>query len=47
MYKHALKEHHENIHEVSYKWDVNRTFMKPLKRQLYEAKCIDEMEEQI
>ena len=46
MYKHAKKEHSENVENVKFDWKVRKTFKKPLKRQLYEAKCIDSLSEE-
>ena len=46
MHKHAEKEHPENVGTVDFEWKVKRTFLKPLKRQIFEAKCIDQMIEE-
>ena len=43
MHKHAVNEHSDDVENVNFEWKVKRTFQKALKRQLFEAKCIDNM----
>ena len=41
MYKHIMKEHKDQQHEVQFEWGINGKFVKPLERQLNEALCIE------
>ena len=45
MYKHVQNEHGGDVTNVNFKFQVEKTFKKPLQRQLYEAKCIDKTPE--
>ena len=41
MYRHIMKEHKENVHDVHFEWGIIGKFVKPLERQLNEAICIE------
>ena len=42
MYKHIKAKHGNNVENVNFKFKVIGKFRKPIQRQLYESKCIEQ-----